>query len=89
MKKPKKYKAIQFELRMEDFTNEDVGNKLNRSRDYVAQHFRMVEGKSFRLEEAYAILDMLGIPKGKIFEYFPPGGEPACQPVLKERREAL
>lgn len=89
MRRVKKYKAIQFELRMEDFTNEDVGNKLNRSRDYVAQHFRMKNGKSFQLEEAYAILDMLGIPKEKIFEYFPPGGEPAYQPVLRERRDVI
>lgn len=85
MRRVKKYKAIQIALRMEGYINEDVGDYIGRSADYVSTHFRMVDGKTFRLSEAYAILDFMGIPRERIFEFFPPDGE-SIEDSLRETK---
>lgn len=90
MKKVTKYRAIQIALRMEGYGREDVARCLGRSVDYVSKHFRLNDGMSFDLDEAYAILDLVGIPKEQIFVYFPPGGvEVSAGLKLKERREMV
>lgn len=89
MKRVTKYKAIQIELHMEGFTQDDVARQIGRSADYVSKHFSLSGGRTFDLDEAYAILEMLGIPKEKIFEYFPPNGEVPNPMKMVARREAI
>lgn len=89
MKRITKYKAIQVELHMEGFTKDDVARQIGRSPDYVSKHFSVNGGRTFDLDEAYAILDLLGIPKEKIFEYFPPNGEIPKSLKMVQRREAI
>lgn len=89
MKKVKKYKAIQYALRMEGYNNQDIAERINRCKEYVASHFRMDSGKTFCLTEAYTMLDMAGIPRERIFEFFPPDGEGAPALTFSERRETV
>lgn len=77
MRRVEKYKRIQLLLRMDGLTNTDVGEHLGRSKDYTARRFRLQDGSSFGIEEAYAILDLAGLPREDIFKYFPPGGKDA------------
>lgn len=42
---------------------------------------KMNAKSSFSLDEAYAILDALRIPREKIYEYFPPDGKPHIDDV--------
>ena len=49
-----------------------VGHKLGKSTSYVCQ--RMVGKKSWTMEEAYKLCDILQIPPENILDYFPRDG---------------
>lgn len=75
MRRVTKYKNIQIALRFDGYTNQDIAEHIGRSTDYVSKRFCLHNNKPFNLKEAYAILDLVGIPRERIFEYFPPDGE--------------
>ncbi|MBQ4145438.1 MAG: hypothetical protein IJD36_02305 [Clostridia bacterium] len=89
MRRTKKYRLIRFELAYSGFVAEDIGELLGRCRDYVLVRLRGGNGKSFMIEDAYKILDMLGLPKEDIFKYFPPGGIEAEKPRISASREVV
>ena len=71
------YKELQLRLRMDGFTNKEIGDHLGRSEDYVARRFRRHDGRSFDIDEGYRILELAGLPKEDFFRYFPPNGKVA------------
>lgn len=75
MRRVTKYKKLQFHMMMNEYEYEDIAKCLGRSKDYVGRHLRMEKGFTFPLDEAYKILELMKIPREKIFEYFPPNGD--------------
>ena len=50
----------------------DVANYLGYAPMFVSQ--RMTGRTPWRFDEAYKVMDYLGLPKEQIFDYFPPEG---------------
>jgi len=61
--------ALHGALKANDLTIQDVADELGRSLTYV--NVRMAGKESFTLDEAYAILDMVGADESEIYWYFP------------------
>lgn len=66
-------KKLKAELFANDITQQMLCKELNRSQTYMSQ--RMTGKRPFDMEDVYQICDLLEIPYGKIYEYFPRIGE--------------
>lgn len=65
----KPYYKLRFRLGEADITQCILADKIGRSQGYVGR--RLAGTASWTLEDAYKILDMLGLPDEALGEYFP------------------
>ncbi len=67
----KAYTKLRMKMVEQDIRSIDIATLLNRSESYVSHR---MSGKIYYwdLNEAYMILDYLGVPYTEIAEYFPP-----------------
>ena len=65
-----------FKLRQQLFslgmTQEELCREIGKGQQYMS--YRMNGKKSFTVDEAYVILDLLDVPKDRFTESFPKGG---------------
>jgi len=62
-------RKLKSRLYEEDITQIEIAERLKRSNTYVMQ--RMTGRRSWSVDEAYLILDMVGEPCGALIDYFP------------------
>ena len=62
--------TLKCRLREKLFVYEDVADRIKKSESYVRQ--RMAGVRDYEIDEAYAILEMIGEPPEAITKYFPP-----------------
>ena len=65
----KPFYKLRFRLGEADITQCILADRIGRSQGYVAR--RLAGTASWTLEDAYRILDMLGLPDEVLGEYFP------------------
>lgn len=58
-------------MRHQSLTQKDLASVLKKESTGVISN-RFTEKSPWQLDEMYAVLDFLGIPKSEIFTYFPP-----------------
>lgn len=68
-----------------EMTQEELGEKIGRSKTYVS--FRMTGKREWELRDVYAICDVLDIEYSEIPKYFPPK-KAARLSVLKKGKSA-
>lgn len=68
-----------------EMTQEELGEKIGRSKTYVS--FRMTGKREWELRDVYAICDVLDIDYSEISKYFPPK-KAARLSVLKKGKSA-
>ncbi|MBC5647540.1 helix-turn-helix transcriptional regulator [Christensenella tenuis] len=78
----KKFKLLRLKMYDQDVTQEDIAqhiaNVLNNtcSISHVSDLFN--GRSSWRMDEAYAVLELLKVPHSELHKYFPKDGERSC-----------
>lgn len=65
----KPYYKLRFELGEKEIKQEDLAKMIGHSQGYVSR--RLAGTDSWTLDDAYKILDILGLPDEALGEYFP------------------
>lgn len=71
----RKYNALRVRMLEMDVGGKELGRLLKLSVASVSH--RMTGRESWKLDEAYAIMDYLGLPHEQLAQYFPANGTPA------------
>lgn len=66
----KPYAKLRAKMTELDISNGDVANFLNKSPSYVS--YRLNNRYSWKISDAYKVLELLNLPEESISFYFPP-----------------
>lgn len=69
--KGSRFIELECVMRRKHLTQKDLASVLNKESVGVISN-RFLGKSHWQLDEMYAVLDFLGIPKSEIFTYFPP-----------------
>lgn len=72
MRNDKPYFKLRQQLFALGMTQEELCREIGKGQQYMS--YRMNGKKSFTVDEAYVILDILGVPKDRFTEFFPKRG---------------
>lgn len=78
----KKFKLLRLKMYDQDVTQEDIANYITRvlnntcSISHISDLFN--GGSSWRMDEAYAVLDLFKIPHSELHKYLPKEEETFC-----------
>lgn len=76
----RKFPELRGEMARQDYYAEDIANYIGRKNMYVSNRMtgkKDINGRpfTFTTDEAYKILDFLGLEHSEITKYFPPSKE--------------
>lgn len=78
----KKFKLLRLKMYDQGITQEDIAKHIAHTLDNTCSlsHIGdLLNGRSsWRLDEAYAVLDLFNVSHNKIHEFFPENGEAPC-----------
>lgn len=72
MRNDKPYFKLRQQLFALGMTQEELCREIGKGQQYMS--YRLNGKKSFTVDEAYMILDLLEIPQDRLTEFFPKGG---------------
>lgn len=78
----KKFKLLRLKMYDQDVTQEDIAQHIARVLDNtcsISHISDLFNGRSsWRMDEAYAVLDLFNVPHSELHKYFPKDGERSC-----------
>lgn len=72
MRNDKPYFKLRQQLFALGMTQEELCREIGKGQQYMS--YRLNGKKSFTVDEAYMILDLLDVPEDQLTEFFPKGG---------------